>query len=147
MSSSVMVAIGLADQPSFGLVDTCVVIDFAACSAAAVLPEAISISAVSMAELSYGIALARTPLEAAARAQALAALKAWISPLPFDSKAADKYGELAALVLAAGRAPRPRRFDLMIAATAVIHRLPLYTANPADYRGLEAVLDVRPVAL
>ncbi|MDR1077524.1 MAG: VapC toxin family PIN domain ribonuclease [Propionibacteriaceae bacterium] len=105
-----------------------------------------SVSAISLAELSYGVALARTPAQAAVRSQALAALRTWLTPLPFDWRAADKYGELAALILATGRQPRPRRLDLMIAATAVVNDLPLYTANADDFRGLEAILDLRPVS-
>ncbi|MCL1922662.1 MAG: hypothetical protein FWG15_02120, partial [Propionibacteriaceae bacterium] len=62
-----------------------------------------------------------------------------------DGEAATVFGELAALVLATGRHPRPRRMDLMIAATAAVRRLPLYTANPHDFTGLEAVLTVVPV--
>ncbi|MCL1907518.1 MAG: hypothetical protein FWG08_06370, partial [Propionibacteriaceae bacterium] len=62
-----------------------------------------------------------------------------------DGEAATVFGELAALVLATGRHPRPRRMDLMIAATAAVRRLPLYTANPHDFSGLEAVLTVVPV--
>jgi len=44
------------------------------------------------------------------------------------------YGQLCAAVRAAGRQPRPRSSDLMIAATAASNALPLYTANPDDFR-------------
>jgi predicted nucleic acid-binding protein len=127
------------------MLDTCVVIDLASYGSTVQLPEDSRVSAVSFAELSYGVALARTPTVAAARSQALAALRTWLTPLPFDWRAADKYGELAALVVAAGRHHRPRRFDLMIAATAIVNDLPLYTANADDFHGLEPVLDIRPV--
>lgn len=33
--------------------------------------------------------------------------------------------------------------DLWIAATAVTHRIPLYTRNPHDFEGLEDLLEVR----
>jgi predicted nucleic acid-binding protein len=135
----------LADTHLVGLLDTCVIIDLARYGSATLLPQNSRVSAVSLAELSYGVALAPTPTVAAARSQVLAALRTWLTPLPFDWQAADKYGELAALVLAAGRQPRPRRFDLMIAATAIVHDLPLYTANADDFRGLEPLLDICPV--
>lgn len=32
--------------------------------------------------------------------------------------------------------------DLMIAATALAHRLPLYTLNPKDLRGVEGLIEV-----
>jgi predicted nucleic acid-binding protein len=43
-------------------------------------------------------------------------------------------------VKAAGRSPRPRLPDLLIAATAVANGLPLYTRNPADFAGLRQIL-------
>jgi len=98
-----------------------------------------------MAELSFGVALAKSPVEVAVRSQVFAAAKAWVKPLPFDGEAAEKFGEIAALVLAAGRQPRPRRLDLMIAVIAATRHLPLYTANPDDFRGLESVLTIVPV--
>jgi predicted nucleic acid-binding protein len=32
--------------------------------------------------------------------------------------------------------------DLMIAATALAHELPLYTLNPKDLRGLEHLIEI-----
>ena len=60
-----------------------------------------------------------------------------LAALPFDSEAAARYGTLVALTLAVGRDPRPRRLDLMIAAIASTHGLPLYTRNAGDFKGLE----------
>jgi predicted nucleic acid-binding protein len=125
-----------------GLLDTCVVIDRRLHMADGTLPSLVFVSAVTFAELAYGVALAPDPVEAAIRAQALASLKTWVAPTPFDGPAADKYGEMAALVAAAGRSPRPRRLDLMIAATAASRGLPLYTVNAADFIGLESAVDI-----
>jgi hypothetical protein len=44
--------------------------------------------------------------------------------------------------VAASRNPKPRKNDLMIAATAVANSLPLYTANVDDFKGLESMLEV-----
>ena len=62
--------------------------------------------------------------------------------IPFDREAARRYGILVALAIAANRDPRPRRIDLMIAATAAAHGLPLYTRNPDDFRGLDSAVTV-----
>ena len=44
---------------------------------------------------------------------------------------------------ASGRTARGRRaFDLLIAATALASDLPLFTTNPADFAGLDTLIDV-----
>jgi len=132
----------LTDQYTAGLLDTSVVIDLQRASELMTLPDVGSVCAITLAELSYGVALAPDPLEAARRAQRYARVRAWMHPLPFDELAADKYGELAALVRAHGRQPRSRRMDLMIAAVAMSNSLPLFTLNPDDFAGLEPALTV-----
>jgi predicted nucleic acid-binding protein len=69
-------------------------------------------------------------------------VEATFSPLPFDVEAARQYGLIAAEVIAMGRKPRGRLADLMIASVAAANRLPLFTTNPADFRGLESVVTV-----
>ena len=64
------------------------------------------------------------------------------SIIPFDIAVAESYGLLTNLVRTAGRDPRLRRLDLLIAATAERHGLSLATRNAADFRYLERVLDV-----
>jgi predicted nucleic acid-binding protein len=48
-------------------------------------------------------------------------------------------------VIAAGRKPRRRITDLMIASVAIAEDLPLYTTSPADFSGLDDLLTVVPV--
>jgi predicted nucleic acid-binding protein len=48
-------------------------------------------------------------------------------------------------VIGAGRKPRRRVADLMIAAIAVAGDLPLFTTNPDDFEGLDDLLTVVPV--
>jgi predicted nucleic acid-binding protein len=48
-------------------------------------------------------------------------------------------------VLAAGRKPRRRIADLMIASIAIVNRMPVYTINPADFAGLDQLLTVVPI--
>jgi predicted nucleic acid-binding protein len=48
-------------------------------------------------------------------------------------------------VTAAGRQPRRRFADLLIASIAVAEGLPLLTRNPDDFAGLVEILVVVPV--
>jgi len=67
-------------------------------------------------------------------------------PVPFDAEAARAYGRVTAVVIAAGRKPRRRAVDLMIAATALASGLSLFTTNPDDYAGLEGFITIVPVS-
>jgi predicted nucleic acid-binding protein len=67
-------------------------------------------------------------------------------PIPFGVEAARIYGRVTASVVAAGRKPRRRTVDLMIAATAIAEEIPLFTTNPSDFDGLQDLLAVVPVA-
>src|ERR1017187_6774560 len=71
-----------------------------------------------------------------------AACRATFEPLPYDHNAARLYGQICAAVRAAGRQPRKRASDLMIAATAASNVLPLYTANPGDFHGSEPFVEL-----
>ena len=82
------------------------------------------------------------PIERAARLTRLQVIESSFDPLSFDATAARQYGHLVARVIAAGQNPRPRRLDLMIAATAHAHDLPLYTRNPRDFSALTQTLTV-----
>ena len=101
------------------------------------LPAELLTSTVSLAELSAGVHSARV-----LRVQRV---EATFSPLPFDAEAARRYGIIAAEVIAMGRKPRGRVADLMIASIAAANKLPLFTTNPADFRGLESVVTAVPV--
>ena len=66
-------------------------------------------------------------------------------PIPFDADAARIYGRICAPSSRAGRKPRRRIADLMIASIAVAEEFPLFTTNPDDFKGLEDLLTVVPV--
>ncbi len=100
------------------------------------------VSSVTLAELAAGVHTARTATERAWRLSRLQALENTIETLPFGGAAARAYGELYALVIDAGRNPRPRRLGLQIAATAAAHGLVLVTRNPNDFIGLDSVVQV-----
>lgn len=131
----------VADRPESGVLDTCAYIDLGTLDPA-LLPATPEITAVTMAELHQGVAMATDPVTRAARTEQLGAAIVDFDPLPFDNDAATRYGTLVALTLPANRNPRPRRLDLMIAAIASSRGLPLYTRNQSDFVGLEDMLTV-----
>lgn len=113
--------------------------------AAGQLPAELLTGTVSLAELSAGVHSAVDAGERARRVLRVQRVEATFSPLPFDVEAARQYGIIAAEVIAMGRRPRGRVADLMIASIAAANKLPLFTTNPADFRGLESVVTVVPV--
>ncbi len=102
----------------------------------------LAISAVSLAELNYGVLVTADPAVRAERLRRLAGLQRRFDALPVDDEVAASYGELAAAVVAAGRRPRSRATDLLIAATAHAHSAGLYTRNASDLAGLEAFVEI-----
>ncbi|MFD4355062.1 type II toxin-antitoxin system VapC family toxin [Nocardia sp. NPDC058518] len=110
-----------------------------------VLPGELVTSAVTLAELSAGVHQTDDAMERALRIVRLQRTEAMFDPLPFDADAARQYGLIAAGVIASGRKPRRREADLMIAAVAAAHRLPLFTTNPDDFKGTDGLLTVVPV--
>lgn len=127
-------------SPVRGILDTSVVI----ASDVEPLPGLLSISAVTLAELQFGVLVARSPQARAERLRRLGVLQRRFDALPVDENVAASYGQLAAAVVAAGRQPRARSMDLLIAATAHVHDAVLYTRNPDDFIGLEELVEIRP---
>ncbi|MDR3069274.1 MAG: type II toxin-antitoxin system VapC family toxin [Cellulomonas sp.] len=112
------------------------------------LPDQMAISAVTLAELTAGVHLVsgddpEASGERARRVTVLQKTENEFDPIGFDADAARAFGQVCAAVAAAGRTPRIA--DLMIAATAAVHGLPLYTTNPDDFAGLETLITVVPV--
>jgi predicted nucleic acid-binding protein len=126
-----------------GIIDTSVVIDLERV-AAEQLPDELAITAITLAELAAGPLATEDPEERARRQDRLQRAEATFDAVPFDTAAARAYGRIYAAVIAAGRKPRGRQVDLLIAATALAADLPLYTCNPADFAHLTG-LDVVPV--
>lgn len=108
------------------------------------LPEQPVITAVTLTELSVGPLVTDDEHERAARQLRLQQTEAAFEPLPFDVAAARSFGRVAASLRRAGRKPKARTFDAMIAATALAHDLPVHTCNPQDFEGMEG-LRVVPV--
>jgi predicted nucleic acid-binding protein len=106
------------------------------------LPDTMLITAITLGELSFGPHATDDPARRAGRVAVLQHVEATFDPLPYDQGAARLYGQICAAVRAAGREPRKRASDLMIAATAASVELPLYTANPDDFKGAERLVEV-----
>lgn len=143
-----------SERPERGLLDTNILI-LRRWVNGAELPDEMAISAVTLAELSAGPHEVRsndeqsTYDERAERARRMSVLQraeADFDPIPFDAETARIYGQVAAAAIACGRKPRAHVADLMIASTAIAERLALFTTNPDDFRGLDHLLTVVPVA-
>jgi predicted nucleic acid-binding protein len=109
------------------------------------LPGDLAISVVSLAELHFGVLLADDDDARARRLSRLSATERRFDPLPVDEVVAESYGLLATRVVMAGRQPRARVADLLIAATARAHDATLYTRNIDDLRGLEGMVAIAVV--
>jgi len=106
------------------------------------LPETFLITAITLGELSYGPHATDDSRKRAGRVAVLQYVESTFESLPYDQHAARLYGQICAAVRTAGRQPRKRTSDLMIAATAASNALPIYTANPDDFRGSEEFVEL-----
>ena len=123
---------------SRGILDTSVLI----ADDVAPVPGELAISAVSLAELHFGVLLARDDDARARRLSRLSAMQRRFDPLPVDEAVAESYGLLASHVVKAGRQPRARVMDLLIAATARAHDAALFTRNSQDLHWLEGLVEI-----
>lgn len=125
------------------LLDTSVVID----PSGAVWPDdtELAISAITIGELGFGIVKAADDMERVKRTIHLQRVRTVFEELPVDSAVAEAYVAVATALHIDGRSPRPRAFDLLIAATAMAHALPLYTRDTKDVVTLRHLVDVRSV--
>jgi predicted nucleic acid-binding protein len=121
-----------------GVLDTSVVI----ATDVAPLEGELAISAVTLAELHFGVLVAKRGSIRAERLRRLLLLQRTFDALPLDGAVAASYGQIAAAVVEAGRQPRARSMDLLIAATAHAYSARLYTRNPDDFAGLGDLVDV-----
>ena len=101
--------------------------------------------AATIAQLHSGVLVTADPGVRAERPRRLSLLQRSFDALPINDDVAASYGLLPAAVVAAGRQPRARVTDLLIAATAHAHNARLYTRNAADLVGLEQLVDVATV--
>jgi tRNA(fMet)-specific endonuclease VapC len=132
-------------RPGPGVLDTSVVILLDQLAADADLPEEPLITTVTLAELSVGPLVTDDESERAVRLARLQVTEATFEPIPFDAPAARAFARVAVELRGSGRRTKARSFDAIIAATALSRNLPIFTANPEDFTGIDG-LDVIPIS-
>jgi len=105
------------------------------------LAEAAAVSALTIAELAYGLHN-DDPLVAAEREERYRGVLNEFDPVPYSTRAAHLYGAIAASVRKSGGNPRPRRIDLMLASVAAELGAVLLTRNPSDFGGIGGIAHV-----
>jgi len=126
---------------SRGILDTSVLI----ATDIAPIPGELAVSVASLAELQFGVLIAKDQQARALRLSRLSAIQRRFDALPIDDAVADSYAQLAARVVELGRQPRGRVMDLLIAATAHAHDATVYTRNAEDLAGLDDLVTIKSV--
>lgn len=102
----------------------------------------LGIGAITIAEMHFGVLVAKDQGVRAERLRRLLSLQRTFDALPIDEAVAASYGQIAAAVVNAGRQPRARSMDLLVAATAHAHDARLYTRNPDAFTGLDNLIEI-----
>jgi toxin FitB len=105
--------------------------------------DEVAISAISLAELHFGVLIAPDEDVRAIRLGRLTRIEKGFDAIPFDAAVARECGRLQAAVTQRGGQPRRRSFDLAIAATAMRLRIPLMTLNPGDFKLIGDLVEIR----
>lgn len=127
------------NPPETGLLDTSTLILLSGLRDPSALPVRPLISAITLAELTMGLLVAKTDAERIAHQAHLQQAEADFEPIPFDAAAARALGRVAASLRRPGRKPAGRAYDAMIAAIALANDLPLFTCNPEDFAGIDGL--------
>lgn len=122
-----------------GILDTSVVIGADAAS----LPDEAAISVITLTELHFGVLVARNDEARRDRLRRVTEVESRMQALPVSDAVARSYATLAHVVVTKGGKPRVRAMDLLVAATAHAHQVPVYTRNRTDFAPLEEVMEVR----
>jgi len=106
--------------------------------------ERAAISVVSLAELHFGVLIAKDDEARAHRLRRLALIEArFPDPLPLNDAVAREWGRLKAAVAQRGGRPRRRDVDLAIAATANVHGAALLTRDTKDFEIVADLVELR----
>lgn len=118
------------------LLDTSVFVEWEQERAMRDVPEDAAISVVTLAELHIGVLTAEDPVTRAQRLRTLSEVERRFEPLPVDATVARQFAAMFADARRRGR--RPQVLDLLIAATAAAHAVPVYTQD-ADFQDIPGV--------
>jgi len=135
----------MVEREPVGLLDTNVIIQFKNLDFRQ-LPVEAFISSITLGELSIGVALAADKKVSVDRQAHVQFAESRLTTLPFDDACARTLAQVSGDLRSVGRKQKSRAFDSLIAATAISWRLPLFTLNPDDYRGISR-LDLRHLSL
>jgi predicted nucleic acid-binding protein len=107
------------------------------------IPDEVSVSVVTYAELRAGVLAAK---DLGVRSRRLSTLQtvADLEPLPIDTAVADEWARLRLLLAEAGR--RVNVNDTWIAATALAHGVPVVSQDH-DYETLAEISDLQVIAI
>lgn len=128
-----------------GLLDTSVVIALVGELGTEALPDEAAISAATVAELHFGVLVAATEQARRSRLERLGIVEATFQAIPIDSVVARAFARVAHTVKIAGGQPRARVMDLLIAATALSHELPLFTRDRDGFKLLSGLVEIHQV--
>src|ERR1700693_4068716 len=116
-----------------GLLDTSVFIARDASRPLEGLPDEPAVSVITLGELHLGVLRAKDDQTRARRLRTVSRVEREFEPIPIDAEVARTFASIVAEARAAGR--RPHAMDACIAATAVRHRLVVFTQD-ADFDGI-----------
>ncbi len=102
-----------------------------------------AISVASIAELHFGVLVTSDDDERSIRTNRLGVIESTFDALPITVEIAREWGRLSAAVRNRGGQPRRRSIDLVIAATANVHGVPLLTHHTADFQIISDLTDAR----
>lgn len=99
--------------------------------------ETVGVAAITASELLHGVHRADSAQRRARREGLVAAILSAVAVYPFDLEIARVHARVWADLAAAGR--KIGAHDMIIAATALTHELPLATANREEFRRVEGL--------
>ncbi len=106
-----------------------------------ILPAGAAISVVTFTEVFEGVYGSRDPGQAE---QIFRTFLAALTVLPYDQRIGLRTARLRATLRASKRPIAHRSLDLVIAATALEHELPLVTSNTRDYEDIPGLRLIDP---